>query len=164
MICDLSSVLNNDGAEIEFSDTLDISSETNDLGIYFENGVKVFGKIVCRSDVLELTASAEGDFKTNCARCLKELNLNMSFDFEETLTQDSEEIADRDSVIVFSGNTVDLFDVVVSNILLNLSYKYLCSEECRGICPKCGHDLNDGDCGCVDDEIDPRWEKLKNFK
>ena len=119
---------------------------------------------MCRSDVLELSAHVEGTFHTNCARCLKELELPLSFDFTETLTQNSEEIDDKDSVIVFSGTTVDLSEIVSSNILLNLSYKYLCSEDCRGLCPKCGADLNDGPCGCEDDEIDPRWEKLKNFK
>lgn len=164
MICDLSTVLNNDGACLTISGTVDAGNAADGLGVTFSNGVCVTGEIVCRSDVLELSAHVEGTFHTNCARCLKELELPLSFDFTETLTQNSEEIDNKDSVIVFSGTTVDLSEIVSSNILLNLSYKYLCSEDCRGLCPKCGADLNDGPCGCEDDEIDPRWEKLKNFK
>lgn len=164
MICDLSSVLNNDGAILTINGNVDVGAVTDGLGVSFENGVSVSGQIVCRSDVLELTAHVEGNFKTNCARCLKELAIPLSFDFSEILTQDSEEIDDKDSVILFSGTTIDLSEIVSSNVLLNLSYKYLCSDDCRGICPKCGADLNNGACGCVNDEIDPRWEKLKNFK
>ena len=164
MICDLSTVLNNDGATLPISATLDVAQETEGLGIAFLSPVSVTGEIVCRNNVLELFAHVEGEMTTNCARCLKELSLPLSFDFEETLTQDGEDIPDRDSVIVFSGTTVDLSDIVLSNLLLNLSYKYLCSEDCRGLCAKCGADLNQGDCGCSQDEIDPRWEKLKNFK
>ncbi|MBO5929875.1 MAG: DUF177 domain-containing protein [Clostridia bacterium] len=164
MICDLSTVLNNDGATLSFSDALDVSKETEGLGIAFLSPVVVRGEIVCRNNVLNLSAHVEGEMTTNCARCLKELNLPVAFDFEETLSQDGEDVPDRDSVIVFSGTTIDLSDIVVSNLLLNLSYKYLCNDTCRGICQICGADLNQGDCGCSQDEIDPRWEQLKNFK
>ncbi|MBR4890487.1 MAG: DUF177 domain-containing protein [Clostridia bacterium] len=163
MICDLSSVLNNDGAELEISETINLLSEKDVLGVDFKDGVLLTGKIVCRGNVLELSAHVEGQFVTECARCLKELVLPISFDFDETLTQDGEEIADRDSVIIFEGKEIDLKELVVSNILLNLSYKYICDNNCRGICPKCGTDLNTDKCDCADDDIDPRWEQLKNF-
>ena len=61
---------------------------------------------------------------------------------------------------VFAGMELDLTEIVVSNILLNLSYKYLCSEDCKGLCPHCGTDLNLQDCDCDKEYIDPRWEKL----
>lgn len=114
--------------------------------------------------MLELSAHVDGEFLTNCARCLKELTIPVSFDFAETLTQNEDAIEDKDSVILFEGTTIDMSELVIGNLLLNLSYKYLCSEECLGICPKCGTDLNTGSCDCTDDEIDPRWEILKNFK
>lgn len=163
MTCDISAVLNNDGAELLVSGTVHVGDA---LGEEFSFGedVDVSGKIVCRGNVLELSAHVEGAFQTGCARCLKTLSIPLSFDFTETLTQDSETLSDKDSVIVFSGTCIDLSEIVTGNILLNLSYKYLCDENCRGICKKCGADLNNGDCGCTDDEIDPRWEALKNFK
>ena len=164
MIFDLSTVLNNDGASLDISGIISPEEDVCGADVAFEEGIKVSGKIVCRGNVLDLTASVAGEFQVACARCLKSLSQNVSFDFCETLAQEGTEEIDVDSVIVFSGNTIDLTEIVVSNILLNLSYKYLCSDDCRGICPKCGADLNQGDCGCTDDEIDPRWEKLKNFK
>ena len=164
MICDLSTVLNNDGAVLEFSDTMPLEENACGADVCFANGVSVSGRITCRGDVLELSAHVEGAFEVGCARCLKELHREISFDFEETLVQEGEDVTDKDSVIVFGGMTLDISEIVVSNILLNLSYKYLCSDDCKGICSKCGADLNLGDCGCEKDEIDPRWEKLKNFK
>ncbi len=164
MICDLSTVLNNDGATLDFSGTLSIDSDACGADVTFPEGVSVTGKITGRNDVLELSAHVEGGFKANCGRCLKELDCELSFDFEETLAQEGSEIPDRDSVIIFEGTSIDVSEIVVGNLLLNLSYKYLCSEDCKGICSMCGADLNKGDCGCEHDEIDPRWEKLKYFK
>lgn len=164
MICDLTTVLNNDGASLSISHALDVAQETEGLGICFLSPVSVTGTLVCRSNVLELSAHVAGEMTTNCARCLKPLSIPVSFDFEETLVQEGADIPDRDSVIVFSGTTVDLSDIVLSNLLLNLSSKYVCSDSCRGLCQHCGADLNKGDCTCKTDEIDPRWEILKNFK
>ena len=163
MLCDLSSVLNNDGAVLKISGKVDLA-ETKSFGVDFPDGVTVSGEITCRKDVLELSASVSGTFKTECARCLKELERSCAFDFSETLAQDGESVTDKDSVIIFSGYVIDISDIVESNVLLNLSSKYICSEDCKGICPKCGADLNKTTCECSDDEIDPRWEKLKNFK
>lgn len=163
MLCDLSSVINNDGAVLKISGNVSLA-ETKSFGVDFPDGVKVLGEITCRKDVLELKATVSGEFKTECARCLKELGLSLSFDFCETLAQDGENVTDKDSVIIFSGYEIDISDIIESNVLLNLSSKYICSEDCRGICQKCGANLNETSCSCTDDEIDPRWEKLKNFK
>ncbi len=164
MICDLSTVIHNDGAVLDISGSISLEEGACGADVSFENGVCVSGTITCRGNVLELVAHVEGDFSVSCARCLKPLTHNISFDFEETLVQEGEDVTDKDSVIVFGGMELDISEIVVSNILLNLSYKYLCREDCKGLCPKCGADLNQGDCGCDNDEIDPRWEKLKNFK
>lgn len=164
MLYDLSSILNNDGAFLEISEKIDLMQDGNNLGVAFEEPILVTGKIVCRRDVLELSAKVCGNFKTECARCLKEIELPLEFEFCETLAQSNENVTDDDSVILFEGKEIDLKDLVESNILLNLFSKYLCSEDCKGICSKCGADLNKGKCTCTDDEIDPRWEKLKNFK
>lgn len=126
MLCDLSSVLNNDGAVLKISGKVDLA-ETESFGVLFPDGVGVSGEIVCRKDVLELSASVRGTFKTECARCLKELERLCSFDFCETLVQDGESVTDKDSVIIFSGYEIDISDIVESNVLLNLSSKYICS-------------------------------------
>ena len=47
-----------------------------------------------------------------------------------------------------------------TNFLMNVEGKYLCSEDCKGLCQHCGADLNEGDCGCSQENIDPRWAAL----
>jgi uncharacterized protein len=59
---------------------------------------------------------------------------------------------------------IDLSEDVRDYALLALPMKKLCSENCKGLCPKCGKNLNDGPCECRDEKIDPRWEPLQKLK
>lgn len=162
MICDVSTVVNTEGASINFSEGIEFADFSLEVEVL---RAKLNGKITCSGGVLVLEANLDAKIKTACARCLKELEIPVSVDFSETLVQSGqEEGKDLDSVIVFEGTEVDVGEIAENNLLLNISSKYLCSEDCRGLCPKCGKDLNEGDCNCDFDEIDPRWEKLKNFK
>ncbi len=162
MICDVSTVVNTEGASVNFSGGIEIADLSPDVEVL---RAKLNGKITCSGGVLVLDANLDAKIKTTCARCLKELELPVSVDFSETLVQEgTEDGKDLDSVIVFSGTEVDVGELAENNLLLSISSKYLCSDTCRGLCPKCGKDLNEGECNCDFDEIDPRWEKLKNFK
>ncbi len=162
MICDVSTIVNNEGAELAICGTVEVNDFLYDVEV---QDAFINGKLTCSGGVLVLEAELKAQIKTVCARCLKELTLPLVFDFSETLVQaPSDDDADSDSVIIFEGTEVDIGEIAENNILLNISSKYLCDEDCRGLCPKCGKNLNDGDCGCDFFEIDPRWEKLKNFK
>ena len=67
------------------------------------------------------------------------------------------------SVSVFDGQAIDVDEMVKEQILLAVPTRMLCREDCKGICPECGTDLNVGECKCVKDDIDPRWAALKNL-
>jgi len=162
MVCDVSAVMNMEGACLSFSGSLDAFSLAPDVEV-IESYID--GSIACTGGVLALEAKMKAQILTSCARCLKEIELPLCFDFSETLVLSGQEVsADADSVIFFEGKEIDVGEIAINNLLLNLSTKYLCKEDCLGLCPKCGKDLNEGDCGCDFVEIDPRWEKLKNFK
>lgn len=162
MICDVSTVINNEGAQVAITGTVEVSDFTPDIQV---TTCSVDGKIACSGGVLALTATVSAELKTSCARCLKEIVLPLTFDFSETLVLSGQETdADVDSVIFFEGKEIDVGEIAINNLLLNVSSKYLCNDSCRGLCPKCGKNLNEGDCDCDFVEIDPRWEKLKNFK
>ena len=64
---------------------------------------------------------------------------------------------------VFSEYRLDLADFVTNEIRLGIPMKVLCREDCKGLCPKCGHDLNEGPCGCDLREEDPRLEVLRSL-
>lgn len=64
----------------------------------------------------------------------------------------------------YEGDRIDLSDMVREQILLNESIKHLCSDDCKGICQRCGKDLNEGPCSCKEEHHDKRWDVLKKFK
>ncbi len=162
MLCDVSAIVNTEGAQITLSGSVEANELTPDISVI---SADVSGRIACTGGVLVLTASVSSQIKTCCARCLSELVLPLNFDFAETLVQSAQEDGeDKESVIIFDGTEIDVGEIVINNLLLNISSKYLCKDNCRGLCPKCGKDLNEGECDCDFVEIDPRWEKLKNFK
>ena len=59
---------------------------------------------------------------------------------------------------------IDLREMITEQIHLSLPVKPLCEENCRGLCSRCGVDLNKETCSCADGETDPRWEALKQLK
>lgn len=99
----------------------------------------------------------EGTIKTvlilTCSRCLEKYESPIEIDIsEEVLKSDMD---DRDELFID--------EIIVDNIILSLPIKTLCSENCKGICPHCGQNLNEGECDCEVESIDPRLEKLKDF-
>ena len=70
---------------------------------------------------------------------------------------------DDDVIQIGPERTLDLDELLRSDILLELPYKYLCSEDCKGLCASCGKNLNEGPCGCNLHQVDPRLEVLKKL-
>ncbi len=106
----------------------------------------------------------DGKVKTvlnlNCDLCLSAFETKLDFDLNEVFseTPDSDE-----EIWELSDKTIDLKPAVIANIILNMPMQVLCSDDCKGLCPKCGHNLNDGDCGCDRGYVNPQFEKLLNL-
>ena len=69
----------------------------------------------------------------------------------------------RDDLYLVESDTVELDEILVPELILDMEMTVLCREDCKGLCPKCGRDLNLGLCGCVTREIDPRLAVLQKF-
>ena len=69
----------------------------------------------------------------------------------------------RDRYIVVSDGQLDLAELATADILLELPTSVLCVESCKGLCPVCGANLNEGDCGCDRSQRDPRLDKLREL-
>ena len=164
MMYDVSSVLKTEGESLSVSGKVVFSQNSlSGAGPFFGDDVCFDGTITNIGNVLEFKANVKGSFKVLCARCTKELDKTFDIDFTEMLVNSTDDISDKDAVLIFEGHEVDLDDIIESNILVNLSLKYLCSEDCKGLCPVCGADRNLTDCSCGQDEIDPRMAGLKNL-
>jgi uncharacterized protein len=104
-----------------------------------------------------------------CARCLTPFTVEVSepVDFiirSETRESEPGAIDDEDYVF-FKGNdlTADIVDPVRQAIVLSLPLKPLCREDCRGLCPQCRINWNEGSCDCEVKVNDPRWDGLKDL-
>jgi uncharacterized protein len=76
-----------------------------------------------------------------------------------------EELGENDVAFSFyKGETIDLPEILRELILLETPVRRLCSEDCKGLCPRCGQDLNTASCDCHKKTVDPRLEALKNIK
>ena len=105
------------------------------------------------------------DVTMPCSRCLKPVRVSVTVPFQEhfkvSTGPQTEEEADR--FIAVKDNDVDLTPYVEEAVQLELPLVPLCAEDCKGLCPECGKDLNEGECGCDRTPIDPRLAALKDL-
>src|SRR5699024_6768131 len=116
----------------------------------------------------------EYEYKTRCDRCLQETTKKMKTSLMGKLTnyeeidQDSynddfNEDENGDDLIFYKNDILDVEEYVIMEVSSSLPMKTLCSEECKGICPQCGINLNTEECDCITEDIEPRFEKLKDL-
>ena len=96
------------------------------------------------AETISLRFFGNATVKTVCDRCLADLELEM--DIDENYYLFPENTPDVD--YFYSGDEIELDDFVRETLVMNMPGKVLCSEDCKGLCSKCGADLNLGDCGC----------------
>ena len=107
------------------------------LPVKIEGTMTLTGEHSCLIDG-EVCFSLKGE----CTRCLKETEREYVVSFSEECS------ADGYGYPVVSDK-VDLSKITDDLIVTNLPLNFLCKEDCKGLCPKCGKDLNNGECGCV---------------
>ena len=97
-----------------------------------------------------------------CDRCGREFETGRRTDFETPLLPETEGAADDGEAFFLEGDTLDIDELLETAFILDMPAKFLCRSDCRGLCPRCGKDLNEGDCGCKP-ETDPRFAVLEQL-
>lgn len=158
MRLDLRHIIHIPGAHEDFAYELDLSEVKSFGEKPFARPVQVSGTVRNMAGALELTGKARTVLDTQCDRCLKPLALEMEVPVETLL---AEELADEESdeIVLLENGQVDLDEIFATACILALEPKHLCKEDCKGLCPTCGADLNRGPCGCKK-ELDPRLAVL----
>lgn len=127
---------------------IDYSIEADELsgikGYTFGSPVSVKGRIYNRAGVVYLKYALDFSLLTVCDRCLKEMIKNYHFDCEHIVVPSVS--GDNDDYIVADGESIELNDIAVTDMLLQLPTKILCKEDCKGLCMVCGCDLNESTC------------------
>lgn len=160
---DLKRFFQSDGLTEKLEHTMDMSGM--ELG-----GVKPFCAPVKASVSLsafggsvELKADVSFSLTMPCDRCGETVTRQFAPHFSHTLVRELASEEDDGELVLVADARLDLDGLLQEDILLELPVKFLCREDCAGLCPKCGKNLNEGPCGCDHREIDPRWEALKGL-
>ncbi len=161
MILDLEPIFNNEGMVKEFDYEVDFSSQELSGFKPFTKPVKVTGKVGNKTGIVELEATADFALELNCDRCAKPITVPVKTEINHTLVTHLNDET-NDELLLISDLRFDLDEVVTEDVFLNLPAKFLCKSDCKGMCFKCGQDLNSGSCSCEKD-IDPRLEALKQL-
>ncbi len=161
MIVDISSILKVNNEKVDFS----ISENIENTGNYpdvcgFLSPVKVEGTITNLDGIFEVRGEGSVFAQINCGRCLGPVDVEVSFEVNEDFSLTGSK---NEEIETFSGYTIDLSSVVARSLLVGLPMRVLCDNDCRGLCPICGRDLNKGDCKCDTSVIDPRFESLRSL-
>lgn len=127
-------------------------------------------------ELFEVQGRLETSVRLPCSRCLKDFETLLASDFELTYTKemagltdviDEEEIeikVEEIGMIYFKGEEINLQQGIQEQLVMAFPLQPLCDENCRGLCPKCGTDLNRGDCGCKREPVSNKFAALKNLK
>ena len=119
---------------------------------------------------IRLRAAYNGNFNMLCARCVEPVHMPVEGDFDlifRPISADSDpgerSISPDETEIGYYGESgLSLEDVVREQVLLSLPSRTLCNEDCKGLCPRCGQNLNTGTCNC-EPSADPRWNALSGL-
>ena len=158
MLLDLHEIIEMPGRSVPFRCELDRERLAFPSLVAFDGPVTAQGLVKNTAGVLELTADVTAEMTVLCDRCGKPVRRRLTPRFTATLQADAED-ADSDDVFPLTGDEADVSDVLETCFILNTDQRFLCRDDCKGLCPTCGKDLNDGPCGCGK-EIDPRMAAL----
>ena len=162
MRLNLTKLFSEDGKILPFDYAMDLSSvELN--GVHpFVSPVRVKGSVCSRDGFPVLDAEVSFDFSIPCDRCAERIDRRYHYSFSHILVKSPQD-TNEDGYIEVKNDTLDLDELLREDILLELPTKFLCREDCRGLCPACGKNLNEGPCGCGASEGDPRMQILRNL-
>lgn len=143
---------------------------------YCDNTYKLTSPMILNGQIskvhkgLFLDCTVEFSIEDNCARCLKELEVKLSYPIQGFLIKEevNEDEVEEFDAYIYMNDEVDFMDIIEQTLDFNLPQKVLCSEGCKGLCLTCGTNLNEGACSCSEiandeDVIDPRFAKLKEM-
>lgn len=168
MVLNISSLLSGEKNRLDIDYMLSVSTDdvgnaVNLAGVTFPTPARVTGVITDNAGYMRLSLSATLPYKTVCARCACDVEGEFEIEFERTvvpagMVEDAEE-KEEDFVVAENG-MLDIDEQLSEVLMLDFPTRVLCKEDCKGLCQKCGKDLNEGECGCPTKELNPAFAKI----
>ena len=158
MWLDLKEIIEVPGASLDFSCELDEEALAFPALERFAAPPRAKGRVRNSAGILTLTGEITADMLCVCDRCGKVFPYDGSQSVSAVLSADPDD-EDDSEVFPIIGDGIDPGEVLATCFILNMDAKFLCRDDCKGLCPMCGKDLNDGPCTCKK-PVDPRWAVL----
>ncbi len=124
--------------------------------------IEIKGNLVNTGQAYRLAGVIKCEKSFTCDRCLGHFTEKQQHSFAEDFRQ-AEEDDESGAVNIFDGDAIDITSLVRDTILAAQPLNNICQPDCRGLCPKCGADLNQGECGCDRFIPDPRLAALQQL-
>lgn len=168
MLIDLTDVLKVDDKVMQSDTKLELEAFVSRLGSFpIVSKSPVFLKLQNKEDRnLQITGKVDITVLIPCSRCLEDVKIDLEICIDKNVDMnldDSERIKKLDEHNYIDGYNLDVDKLVYSEMLLNWPTKILCSENCKGICNKCGSNLNLETCDCNQTDLDPRMAKIRDI-
>lgn len=163
MILQLSDILNRKdrAKEINFQFDFNKINQENDEVVGLEP-VVVEGNVKNEDDYVIFQAKVNTTLQLTCSRCLEAFSYTVDLAVYEKFTNNKSKEDDFD-VILIEGDSINIAEIIVDNIISALPIKRLCSKDCKGLCQQCGKNLNKDTCECDSGDIDIRLANLKDL-
>ena len=158
MLLNVKPILHTPGKRLDFQFELDLSDMEFSGRYPISRPVAVSGEVRNTAGILELTLNAQTTLDAVCDRCGKAFVQEKDVLFACMLAEELQN-EDNDEIVLLEDGMVDVGDLARTAFILDMDTKTLCSEDCKGLCPRCGADLNLGPCSCKK-ETDPRLAVL----
>ena len=163
MLLGLSKIIDCPGASVPFSVRVDLSDLRYGESYPVSEPVEASGTVRNTAGVLMMTGALHTTLHGVCDRCAADFDRYVEFPIDVVLvTELSNEENEDEWVFPLVADSADLEDIVRTVFVLNLDSKLLCKDDCKGLCCRCGKNLNEGPCSCQK-ELDPRFAALKQL-
>lgn len=146
MVINLKKIFNIPGEVMPINVSVERSDITDINGYDFASPIVIKGKAYNRAGIVIVEFTTEFTLDLICDRCLKEFTRSYAFDFKHVVVNSQN--SENDEYIVAVSESIDLKEIAISDLLLQLPSKILCDENCKGLCPACGCNLNESQCSC----------------
>ena len=158
MLLNVKPILHTPGKRLDFQFELDLSDMEFSGRYPISRPVAVSGEVRNTAGILELSLNARSTLDAVCDRCGKAFVQEKDVLFACMLAEELQN-EENDEIVLLEDGMVDVGDLARTAFILDMDTKTLCSEDCKGLCPRCGADLNLGPCSCKK-ETDPRLAVL----
>lgn len=138
------------------------STSSISTGIEYTD-LEISGEVLNNGAILEVTGQILGEARFVCGRCLEPYSAKVEIPFQENFKEGLPESDQETEVSWYQGDSIDITETVRENLILSEPFKQVCREDCRGLCPHCGKNLNMESCTCTTDAINPKFAVLQKL-